>query len=287
MVSRSPTLAATVSKYSLNDVPVMRVSRLTRTFLLLMVTVVTFVGCASLPKDIRRTPSTAFPDHVSTELGAYFDKAAAVHPGQSGFVIVPDGHRAFTARIAMTELAEKTLDLQYFIWESDATGKLLAERLVRAAERGVRVRILLDDLDLEKRDEVLAALDAHPNIEIRTFNPFVHRTNHLLDAFTDFDRVNHRMHNKLFIGDNAIAITGGRNVGDTYFQASTVVNLGDFDLAVAGPMVRVLSQSFDVYWNDRLAIPVEISMPRSLPAAPRATRPTGCFALCGSPRNQR
>jgi putative cardiolipin synthase len=180
--------------------------------------VVLFTGCASVPKDYPRPPSTAFADHASTAIGAYFATAAAAHPGQSCFAILPDGSRAFTARIAMTELAEKTLDLQYFIWDPDTTGRILAERILRAADRGVRVRILLDDLNLQGRDAVVAALDAHPNIEIRLFNPFAHRSSHLLNFIVDFNRVNHRMHNKLFVMDNALAIVGGRNIGNHYFE---------------------------------------------------------------------
>src|SRR4029450_4323004 len=170
----------------------------------LMLASVLFASCSSGPEDYPRTPSTAFPDSSSTGIGAYFEQASASHPGQSGFAIFPDGQRAFTARIAMTELAEKTLDLQYFAWEADVTGRILAERLVRAADRGVRVRILVDDLNLKGRDAVLAALDGHPNIEIRLFNPFAHRSAHWLDFIADFDRVNHRMHNKLFVMDNAV-----------------------------------------------------------------------------------
>jgi hypothetical protein len=140
----------------------MRAAVLVRSCMLLLLVGVLFTGCASVPKDYPRTPSTAFPDYASTTIGAYFEKAAASHPGQSGFAIFPDGRRAFTSRIAMTGLAEKTLDLQYFSWDADATGRILAERLVRAADRGVRVRILVDDLNLKGRDAVVAALDAHP-----------------------------------------------------------------------------------------------------------------------------
>jgi putative cardiolipin synthase len=239
----------------------MRFCKLSRAYLLLLM-VMTFIGCASVPKEIQRTPSKAFPDHTSTELGAYFDQAAARHPGQSGFVIIPDGHNAFTTRIAMTELAVKALDLQYFIWEADATGKLLAERLVRSAERGVRVRILLDDLDLENRDKMLAALDAHPNIEIRIFNPFAHRANHLLDVFTNFERVNHRMHNKLFVMDNAVAIVGGRNIGDQYFEVNQQVNFRDMDVVAGGPVVREASRIFDHFWNSSWAVPVRAEVDR-------------------------
>ena len=133
------------------------------------------VGCAGVPTNYPRTTSVAYPDNASTAIGRYIEKAAAKHPGKSGFAITRYGRNAFTARVAATELAEKTLDVQYYIWEPDATGRLLAERLLRAADRGVRVRVLLDDMNFQGRDAVLASLDAHPNIEIRIFNPFARR----------------------------------------------------------------------------------------------------------------
>lgn len=233
-----------------------------RACILLMLVVVLFTGCASVPKDYPRTHSTAFPDYASTAIGTYFEKAAASHPGQSGFGILPDGSRAFTARIAMTELAEKTLDIQTFDWEADATGRILAERLVRAADRGVRVRILVDDLHLEGRDAVVAALDAHPNIEIRLFNPFAHRSGHALDFIADFDRVNHRMHNKLFVMDNAVVIVGGRNIGNHYFEVHQQVNFRDLDVIAGGPVVREASGVFDHFWNSDWAVPVRAMVDR-------------------------
>ena len=162
----------------------------------------------------------------------------------------------------MTELAEKTLDLQYFIWDVDTTGRILAERLVRAADRGVRVRILVDDLNLEGRDAGIAALDAHPNIEIRIFNPFTHRSGHALDFIADFDRVNHRMHNKLFVMDNAVAIVGGRNIGDHYFEVHQQVNFRDMDVVAGGPVVREASGIFDHFWNSDWAVPIKALVDR-------------------------
>jgi putative cardiolipin synthase len=229
---------------------------------MLLLAAMLLTGCASVPKDYPRTPSRAFPDYTSTAIGAYFEKAAASHPGQSGFGILPDGSRAFIARIAMTELAEKTLDLQYFIWDADTTGRILAERLVRAADRGVRVRILVDDLNLQGRDAVVAALDAHPNIEIRLFNPFVQRSAQLLDFIADFDRVNHRMHNKLFVMDNAVAIVGGRNIGNHYFEVHQQVNFRDLDVVAGGPVVREASRVFDHFWNSDWAVPIRAMVDR-------------------------
>ena len=157
----------------------------------------------------------------------------------------------------MTELAEKTLDLQYFVWEADATGRILAAHLVHAADRGVRVRILIDDVYMKGRDAILTALDAHPNIEVRLFNPFVHRSRRVLDFIVDFDRVNHRMHNKLFVMDNTVVIVGGRNIGDSYFEVHQEANFRDMDVLAVGPVVRKASAVFDQFWNGAWAVPVK------------------------------
>jgi putative cardiolipin synthase len=151
-------------------------------------------------------------------IGAQIAELAAQHPGQSGFQLIRFGRESFTARIALADMAVRTLDVQYFLWDSDATGRRLADRLLRAADRGVRVRVLLDDVNMKGRNVALATLDAHPNVEIRLFNPFANRSSHLLGFLTDCDRVNHRMHNKLMVMDNAVAIVGGRNMTETYFE---------------------------------------------------------------------
>ena len=138
-------------------------------------------ACATLPRDYPRTESTAFQAHESTAVGKDIAGLAAQHPGESGFALIRRGRPAFTARVVLADLAQRTLDVQYFIWESDATGRILVDRLIRAADRGVRVRILVDDANLkEHRDAPIAALDAHPNVEIRLFNPFAHRGSRLL-----------------------------------------------------------------------------------------------------------
>ena len=214
-------------------------------------------GCATtLPKNVQRTPSTAFVNYDTTSAGQLFEEAALRHPGKSGFAIIRKGRRAFTGRIAMTAIAEKTMDLQYYIWEPDTTGWILALRLVEAADRGVRVRILLDDNTLEGRDSRIATMDAHPNIEIRIFNPFAHRGWRLFGFLTDFDRVNHRMHNKLVVMDNALAIVGGRNIGDHYFGVQPDTNFRDLDVGAAGPIVREVSKVFDHFWNGDWSYPI-------------------------------
>lgn len=207
--------------------------------------------------DYPRTPSSAFAEPQTTSIGALFQEAADRHPGQSGFGLVREGSRAFTARLAMADLAEKTLDAQYYIWDADTTGRIMADRLIRAADRGVRVRLLLDDhYQTEEGDFKLSALDAHPNIEVRFFNPVQNRRWRMWSFLADFGRVNHRMHNKLFIMDNALGIAGGRNIADTYFGVRPDQNFRDLDMVMAGPVVKELSASFDLFWNSEWAIPV-------------------------------
>ena len=224
-------------------------------FLLLLISFL-FTGCASVPKDYPRTESTAFEGYLDTSVGQLFEQAARQHPGESGFALIRYGRPAFTARVALTELAEKSLDVQYYIWEADATGRIIAERLMQAADRGVRVRVLVDDISLVGRDAKVAAMDAHPNIEIRVFNPFANRDARLFDFAFDLERVNHRMHNKIMVMDNAVTIVGGRNIGNHYFSVATDANFRDLDIAAAGPVVREVSNVFDHFWNGEWAVPI-------------------------------
>ena len=214
-------------------------------------------GCGTtVDWNYPRTPSSAFAEPQATSIGVLFQEAADQHPGQSGFGLMREGSRAFLARLAMADLAEKTLDAQYYIWDVDTTGRILADRLIRAADRGVRVRLLLDDThQTEEIDSGIAALDAHPNIEVRFFNPVANRRWRGLSFLSDFGRVNNRMHNKLFIIDNALGVAGGRNIADIYFGVQADHNFRDLDVAVAGPMVRELSASFDLFWNSEWAVP--------------------------------
>ena len=224
-------------------------------FLLLLISFL-FTGCASVPKDYPRTESTAFEGYLDTSVGQLFEQAARQHPGESGFALIRYGRPAFTARVALTELAEKSLDVQYYIWEADATGRIIAERLMQAADRGVRGRVLVDDISLVGRDANVAAMDAHPNIEIRVFNPFANRDARLFDFAFDLERVNHRMHNKIMVMDNAVTIVGGRNIGNHYFSVATDANFRDLDIAAAGPVVREVSNVFDHFWNGEWAVPI-------------------------------
>ena len=212
-------------------------------------------GCATLPAIVERTESRALADTASTRLGRAVAPLALAKPGKSGIHALPNPRDAFAARVLLARTAERSLDLQYFIWHPDTTGGLLAEALWQAAERGVRVRLLLDDANTKGLDEVIAVLDAHPNIEVRLFNPFANRGMRIADFLADFSRVNRRMHNKAFIADNQVAVVGGRNVGDEYFGAETPVVFADLDALVAGAAVPQISAAFDAYWNSAPAYP--------------------------------
>ncbi len=232
---------------------------------LLSILIVTlfFIGCNSIPKDYPRTSSSAYGNHKSTGIGQMIEHEAAKHPGLSGFEIIRYGRQAFTARVAMTEMAEKSLDLQYYLWEPDATGQIMAYYTLKAANRGVKVRVLLDDIGLGGRDNMIAALDVHPNIEIRIFSPFSNRGMHAFDFLSDFDRVNHRMHNKVATIDNALSIVGGRNIGDHYFGVYKDGNFRDLDVAAAGPIVREISNVYDYFWNGKWAVPIAVLAEKS------------------------
>jgi putative cardiolipin synthase len=229
-------------------------------FLLLLVVFVS--GCATLPpgSDFPKTPSSALAKPAETRLGRQFDSAARGHDGHSGYRLISAGVDGLTARAEMIDAAERTLDLQYYIFRADKTGRLLADALLRAADRGVRVRVLIDDGERVRGDEQIELLDAHPNVEVRLFNPFGYRGQsryiHAVEFLLNARRLDYRMHNKLFVVDNAAAIIGGRNIGDEYFQVDPESQFGDDDIFVAGPMVPQLSSTFDDYWNSALAIPV-------------------------------
>ena len=204
------------------------------------------------------TPSTAFTQPETTSVGALFQRVAARHKGLSGFLPVQTDQDAFMARLAMADLAEKTLDAQYFIWNNDTTGRILGEHLLRAADRGVRIRVLIDDNYITAARDLgmFALLAGHPNLQVRFFNPVTNRGSRTLSFIADFERLDHRMHNKLFIIDNALAILGGRNIADEHFGVNAEFNYRDLDVLAAGRIVGDLSAAFDSFWNSAWAIPV-------------------------------
>ena len=212
-----------------------------------------------LPPLEHRTVSEAFHDTDDTRLGRAIVPRVRAHPGVSGIHALTDAEAAFLARLLLVRRAERSLDIQYYIWKDDLTGGLLYEALHDAARRGVRVRLLLDDNRTTGQDELLSALDAHPNIEVRLFNPFVLRDFRVLGYLTDFLRLNRRMHNKSFTADSQVTIIGGRNVGDEYFEATRQgeVTFTDLDALAVGPVVHRVSADFDRYWASRSAYPAD------------------------------
>ena len=193
---------------------------------------------------------------LSTRLGQFFFPAADEHPGLSGFSLLSQGREAFIVRLAAIDLAERSLDIQYYIWDGDTTGRIILDHVMMAADRGVRVRLLVDDPYYKASDNIKAALDAHANVEIRLFNPLKNRRWSALDFVFDFGRVNRRMHNKLMVADGAVAIVGGRNIGDIYYGVNTTANYRDLDVLAVGPVVRDLAAVFDRYWNSAPTVPI-------------------------------
>jgi putative cardiolipin synthase len=216
------------------------------------------VGCASLPPNNGRTPSIAFTDTSDTLLGKAASSAVAAHPGMNGIYSLPRGRDAFALRMVLIANAQRSIDLQYFIWRGDTTGLLMFDELWKAADRGVRIRLLLDDQVTRGLDDTLAALDAHPNIEVRLFNPYASRRGFRAgETLGSFKRINRRMHNKSFTVDNQVTVIGGRNIGNEYFGADESLDFSDLDVAAMGPIVHDVSNQFDLYWNDEAAYPVD------------------------------
>jgi len=224
-------------------------------------------GCAQLPARPTLPEVTAIAPTESTQLDQLTAPLEAQHPGQSAFRLVVEGTEAFVSRAQSARMAARTLDVQSYIWHMDLTGRYFVQELLLAADRGVRVRILVDDMDARKENATFAALSAHPSIEVRTFNPFASRTGamrFIAEATTSFERINRRMHNKSWIADNRLAIVGGRNIGDEYFGASDEKNFVDLDFAMIGPVVREASASFDRYWNAPATYPIETLDPAAV-----------------------
>ena len=221
----------------------------------------TLSACVTLRQDVPRVPSQAITDGDGTLVGRVFALQAAQHPGLSGFRIMAAGQEAFVARAALADAAEQTLDLQYYSVAEDLTTDLLLSRIVAAAGRGVRVRILLDDIHPYARVFSRRVVAASPGIQVRLFNPFAWAGTSSLGRLGELvfagERLNRRMHNKLWVGDNAAAVFGSRNLGDEYFEANDVNNFFDVDLLTAGPIVKEFSAAFDVYWNSSAAVPIE------------------------------
>jgi phosphatidylserine/phosphatidylglycerophosphate/cardiolipin synthase-like enzyme len=223
-------------------------------------------GCASLPSAVDRPVSKALVSPMETQLGQFVQARAAkagTH-NDSGFALVGDAELAFTSRMTLIKAAQKTLDIQYYAIFADDTTERMFEALREAARRGVRIRILLDDFNTSGKNAQVLKLAFEKNIELRLFNPLPGGRGsmffRILSNLKDVARMQRRMHNKMLVADNAVAITGGRNLGETYFGQSKGTNFADIDVLAAGRIVRELSRSFDQYWNSPLAYPVQSLM---------------------------
>jgi putative cardiolipin synthase len=222
--------------------------------LALMASLVLAAGCASVDFDAEKPVSYGLTDTDDTYLGQYVSQFGHQPPQYSGFYLVQDNIDALAIRLLLELRAERSIDAQYYMVADDIVGQVFFASLVRAADRGVRVRLLIDDINTGGMEDKLAAMDDHPNIDLRLFNPFAYRDLRFLDIW-DFNRVNRRMHNKSFTVDNKITLIGGRNIAAEYFAANSDYNFGDLDTLAVGPVVDDTTRMFDSFWNHRNAIP--------------------------------
>jgi putative cardiolipin synthase len=219
----------------------------------------TLTACASIPRDFEQIPSKSWQHPEQTRLGKFFEEYSPDDPSLSGVRLLAHPREAFRARFGFAALAEKSLDLQYYLWKSDLTGQLLLYRALEAADRGVQVRILIDDIYHSGRDNNYGAIDSHPNVEIRVYNPMGSRgagkgANMVYHKGT----LDHRMHNKIFLADSAVAVLGGRNIGDDYFGVDEKLNFRDLDVLAVGPAAKEAGKAFDMYWNSPAAVPINV-----------------------------
>jgi putative cardiolipin synthase len=224
---------------------------------LILLTLLTMAGCASVPLDGPRTATQALTDTGDTFLA---EESALWRDGQlqdNGFYPLTEGKDAFGARLTLMSEAEVGIDAQYFMMKSDNAGLVFTDKLLEAADRGVRVRLLMDDIFTTVDDDYYSFMNGHPNVEVRIFNPISRKGLYVFNYLGHFSLANRRMHNKSFIVDNQAAIVGGRNIAVEYFQLETTGEFMDFDMLVTGPVVGDVSREFDRYWNHELAIPME------------------------------
>ena len=223
-------------------------------------------GCGTLAPRGAVDRSIALPADANTQLGHIAKASTPPEPGLSGFRLLPLGAYSLDARIQLAKRAQHSLDVQYYVFENDSTGRLLLRQLREAAERGVRVRLLVDDLYTTNSQSLLSELSAHPNVQVRVFNPFCCAresglVGRVLATLVEVRRINHRMHNKLFIADGARAVAGGRNIADEYFMRNEQQNFIDMDALALGDVVTQLASIFDVYWNSDVVYPLQAVWP--------------------------
>jgi len=213
-------------------------------------------GCATVSFDQPKSYSTAITNSGNTTLGRAVAKWSALHEEMSGFYPLNRGMDALGVRLRLAEIAEKTIDLQYFLMKNDTAGAVMVNALLKSADRGVRVRFLLDDIFTTVPDRSFLLMNQHPNIEIRIFNPLSRSGIWTFNFIGQFSQANRRMHNKSFTVDNSISVVGGRNIADEYFQLKKDSVFVDFDVLAMGPIASEISISFDQYWNHSRAVPI-------------------------------
>ena len=216
-------------------------------------------GCASSLKPVEHNPAMIKESVPDTFFTKQAEKHLSANQPDTGFLLLNTGRDAFIARAALIESASQSIDAQYYIWNDDNSGRYLAGRLVAAAERGVNVRLLLDDINVAGKESLFAVLNGHPNIHVRIFNPARSRSGvgRFLSLILDFDRINRRMHNKTFVADGYAGIAGGRNIGDEYFDEHPELNFRDRDVMALGPIVGDMADNFSAYWNSQWSYPLE------------------------------
>jgi putative cardiolipin synthase len=224
----------------------------------IVVLLLALTACSPWPDSYAKTVTRAPTETGGTFLAQRVDALGNPHDGRTGIHLVSEGPEALALRLVLSEHAERTIDAQYYLLHDDASGHLFAWKLLEAADRGVRVRLLLDDMDVASYDAMSAALDTHPNVEIRLFNPFRRGLGRNIASLFEFDRVNRRMHNKSMTFDGVLTLVGGRNIGDEYFAAREDSNYNELDVLAAGPIASEVSATFDAYWNSPYAVPASV-----------------------------
>ncbi|WP_168407333.1 phospholipase D family protein [Acinetobacter indicus] len=215
-------------------------------------------GCSTLPKQIEHPVQMAFETPTEhTHLAQIVLPLREKNPQLTGYRVLYDPLEALSARLYLIDKAEETLDLQYYIWDNDKIGALALHSIIRAADRGVKVRLLVDDNNAKKMEGIYLALDQHSNIDVKLYNPYRFRKYRAMDMVLDLKRINRRMHNKSFIADNQIALIGGRNMSNQYYNVSDSYQFSDVDVMLVGSASDEIIHSFDEYWNDDYAYSVK------------------------------
>jgi putative cardiolipin synthase len=232
-------------------------SRISHRILIATILALLMAGCATAPLDFPKQESAALHNTGDTYLGTEVASWTIQHPGKSGFYPLTAGIDALGARLVLIDRAERSVDAQYFLMKPDAAGRLFATKLLEAADRGVRVRLLLDDIFTTVDDDAFKVMNQHPNIELRLFNPIGRAGLYYANYIGNFKLANRRMHNKSLTIDNQITIVGGRNIADEYFELLTDAEFKDFDMLAIGPIAADVSETFDRFWNHKLSVPME------------------------------